>query len=63
MSGKRGMFKILNTQMNDWAFLTTVLHHTGAVSSRSAAQNWLRIKHFQHLASIDAPQQYCARVD
>jgi hypothetical protein len=60
MSGKRDMFNILNAQRNDWAFLTALLHHTGAVSSRLAAQIWLRIKHFHHLPSIDAVHQSCA---
>jgi hypothetical protein len=46
MSGKRDMFNILNAQMDDGAFLTIVLHHTGARPSRVAVQNWLRFKHF-----------------
>jgi hypothetical protein len=63
MSGKREMFNILNAQINDWAFLMTLLHHTEGVASCVAAQIWLRIKHIQHLASIDAMQQSCVLVE
>jgi hypothetical protein len=60
MSGKRVMFNILNAQMDDWAFLTTVLHHTGADSSRPASQIWLRYRHFRDLGLIDAVHHSCA---
>ena len=60
MSGKRDMFNILNVQMDDWASLTDVLHHTAGDSSRSRLHNWLRFRHFHDLALIGASQQHCA---
>ena len=43
MTGKRDMFNILNAWVDDQAFLTTVLHHTGADSSRATGAKLAKI--------------------
>jgi hypothetical protein len=59
MTGTRDMFKKLNAWVDDQAFLTTVLHHTGAESSWPTGENRLRFRHFRHLASYVAVRQCC----
>ena len=63
MSGMRDMFNILNTQINDWALSTELLHHTGGCPSHPRWQICLRFKHFQHLGVIVAPHYCCTSMD
>jgi hypothetical protein len=57
MSGNRNMFNILNTWSVHQALCSAPLHHTQARPSPGTAINWLRFRHFRHLAALVASRQ------